>query len=443
MDPEFALRKLSKAIANSPARVVTLELTLDSLVRTADLGFLLEGHGGQVLGPSEVPPANWKAIPSEVLAMYTEVQRHSDALKPRCSALERNVKELVEENRRLEVKVRALTEEVATAMEPKYEAEQPFESEAELQDDYDAVIIANRELKRAESVANARACEEIALQTRPRFMKPPPREDRASSKLPEAYESLKGRHQALQSTLEEMKESDSDLQQGSSTEPGQLTLQDNNRHELENRVRQLTQTNETIQAQMQNPPIQTAVARAWCEDFMERFPSLIPGRHLPYVTLPSFSDCNTHWGCQDPELKAYVNHALYVPKRVVWSSPHRSELSGFRRTTGNLFISDDSILYVVPTTATILNIYTQAGLWPRKSSYSPLEVMYTPHLGAMKPVDTAVVIKHFYPGGSILVGCVGLQCIGFDRSLYNALRRRRLNGGGTKRKADSDGPYNV
>jgi hypothetical protein len=81
-----------------------------------------------------VPPANWKAIPSEVLAMYTEVQRHSDALKPvssgckyhpilftssvkRCSALERNVKELVEENRRLEVKVRALTEEVATAME--------------------------------------------------------------------------------------------------------------------------------------------------------------------------------------------------------------------------------------------------------------------------------------------------------------------------------------
>jgi hypothetical protein len=42
MDPEFALRGLSKAIANSRARVVTLELTLDSLVRTADLGLLLE-----------------------------------------------------------------------------------------------------------------------------------------------------------------------------------------------------------------------------------------------------------------------------------------------------------------------------------------------------------------------------------------------------------------
>jgi hypothetical protein len=35
----------------------------------------------------------------------------------RCSAFERSEKELVEENRRLEVKARAMTEEVATAME--------------------------------------------------------------------------------------------------------------------------------------------------------------------------------------------------------------------------------------------------------------------------------------------------------------------------------------
>ncbi|KAJ7214755.1 hypothetical protein C8J57DRAFT_1732631 [Mycena rebaudengoi] len=248
-----------------------------------------------------------------------------------------------------------------------------------------------------------------------------------------------------------MKESDSDLQEGSSTEPGQLTLQDNNRHELENRVRQLTQL--------------TKLSRPRCRIHQFRPPSLAPGFHgaLPLVNPGSpcshflepicTTDVKLHahlasWGCQDPELKAYVNHALYVPKRVVWSSPHPglwiagSELSGLRGTTGNLFIADDSILYVGTYNCHNLE-HLHPGGTVAPEVVSPLEVMYTPHLGAMKPVDTAVVIKHFYPGGSILVGCVGLQCIGFDRSLYNALRRRRLNGGGTKRKADSDGPYNV
>ncbi|KAJ7241770.1 hypothetical protein C8J57DRAFT_1244390 [Mycena rebaudengoi] len=219
MDPEFALRGLPMAIANSRARVVTLELTLDSLRQSskaalseargsaesirADLGSQIlilrqridalqkaakerqetqAGHGGQALGPSKMPPANWKASLSEALTMYTEVQRHSDALKARCSALERSEKELVEENRRPEVKAQAMTEEVATAMEllwplisaQKSEAEKPFESEAELQEDYETLTTTNRELKRAvselsaaqaESAANARACEESALQT--------------------------------------------------------------------------------------------------------------------------------------------------------------------------------------------------------------------------------------------------------------------------------------
>ncbi|KAJ7199326.1 hypothetical protein C8J57DRAFT_1545091 [Mycena rebaudengoi] len=425
MDPEFALQKLSKAIANSPARVVTLELTLDSLVRTADLGFLLEGHGGQVLGPSEVPPANWKAIPSEVLAMYTEVQRHSDALKPRCSALERNVKELVEENRRLEVKVRALTEEVATAMELKYEAEQPFESEAELQDDYDAVIIANRELKRNSL--------------------PPPREDRASSKLPEAYESLKGRHQALQSTLEEMKESDSDLQEGSSTEPGQLTLQDNNRHELENRPDAESTNSDRRRSRLVrgfHGALPLVNPGSPCSHFLEPICTTDVKLHAHLASDPELKACAYAW-CGHPR----TVHALafgpthhYSYSAGLWIAG--SELSGLRGTTGNLFIADDSILYVGTYNCHNLE-HLHPGGTVAPEVVSPLEVMYTPHLGAMKPVDTAVVIKHFYPGGSILVGCVGLQCIGFDRSLYNALRRRRLNGGGTKRKADPDGPYNV
>ncbi|KAJ7238222.1 hypothetical protein C8J57DRAFT_1566314 [Mycena rebaudengoi] len=595
------------AIANSRARVVTLELTLDSLRQSskaalseargsaesirADLGSHIlilrqridalqkaakerqetqAGHGGQALGPSEMPPANWKASLSEALTMYTEVQRHSDALKARCSALERSEKELVEENRRLEVKARAMTEEVATAMELKSEAEKvnvlmlPFSpyphsslsSRKQSCKKTNTLTTTNRELKRAvselsaaqaESAANARACEEIALQTAnakskldkakkkggktdaksaafatqvesltttmnalkqdlakttksqekgaqalkkldkkyreqkdinvqlqkasqdsyddllnnnkdltQRFIMlqqnslPPPREDRAStSKLAEEYESLKGRHQALQSTLEEMQESYNDLQEGheqlqqtcddletnaelmqafvaearntkaqrSSTESGQLALQDQDRRELEDRVRQLTQNNETIQAQMQNPRIQTAVARALYEDFMERFPSLIPGRHDFHFLEPICTmDIKLHAHlASDPELRAYVNHALYVPKRVVWSSPHysaglwiaESEVSGLGGTTRDLFMADDDSIFYVGTYKCHNPEHLYPGGTVAPEVISPLEVMYAAHLGAMTPVDTAVVIKRFYPGGSILVGCVG------------------------------------
>ncbi|KAJ7265548.1 hypothetical protein C8J57DRAFT_1470040 [Mycena rebaudengoi] len=636
MDPEFALRGLSKAIANSRARVVTLELTLDSLRQSskaahseargsaesirADLGSQIlilhqridalqkaakerqetqAGHGGQVLGPSEVPPANRKASLSEALTMYTKVQRPSDALNARCSAFERSEKELVEENRRLEVKARAMTEEVVTAMELKSEAEK---SEAELQDDYDALPTANRELKRAvselsaaqaESAAYSRACEEIALQTAnakskldkefaelqfeyctlkakkggktdaksaafstqvesltttmnalkqdlakttksalekldkkyreqkdlnvqlqkanqdicgvsyddlsnnnkdltQRFIMlqqnslPPPRGDRAStSKLTEEYKSLKGRHQALQSTLEEMQESYNELQEGheqvqqtcddletnaelmqafcrggkkhEGPKPGQMALQDKDRRELEDRVRQLTQTSETIQAQMQNPRIQTAVVRALYEGFMERFPSLIPGRRDFHFLKPI---CTT-----DVKLHAHVafickSHPIFTEGRGVvipavcvhalaFGPTHHysysaslwiagSDVSGLGGITRDLFMADEDFYYVGTYKCHNLE-HLYPGGTAAPEVVSPLEVIYAAHLGAMTPVDTAVVIKCFYPGGSILVGCVGLQCIEFDRSLYDTLRRR-LNSGGTKCKADSDGP---
>ncbi|KAJ7235375.1 hypothetical protein C8J57DRAFT_1572157 [Mycena rebaudengoi] len=640
MGPEFALRGLSMAIANSRARVVTLEVTLDSLRQSskaalseargsaesirADLGSQIlilrqridalqkaakerqetqVGHGGQVLGPSEVPPANWKASLSEALTMYTEVQRHSDALNARCSALERSEKELVEENRRLEVKAQAMTEEVATAMELKSEAEKPFESEAELQEDYDTLTTTNRELKRAiselsaaqaESAANARACEEIALQTAnaksklDKFLKEfaelqfeyctlkakrkggktdaksaafatqvesltttmnalkqdlakttksqekgaqvlekldkKYREQKdtnfqlqkasqdvcgisyddllnnnkdltqrfimlqqnslSTSKLAEEYESLKGRHQALQSTLEEMQESYNDLQEGheqlqqtcddletnadlmqafvaeatntkaqrSSTESGQLALQDQDRRELEDRVRQLTQNNETIQAQMQ-----TAVARALYEEFMERFPSLIPGRHDFHFLEPiCTTDVKLHAHlasiCESrlifTEARSVVIPALCACAGLGPTHHHSysagswiagSDVSDLGGTTRDLFMADEDSIFYVGTYKchNLEHLYPGGTVAPEV--ISPLEVMYAAHLGAMTPVDTAVVINHFYPGGSILVGCVGLQCIGFDRSLYDTLRRR-LNSGGTRRKADSDGP---
>ncbi|KAJ7236108.1 hypothetical protein C8J57DRAFT_1570915 [Mycena rebaudengoi] len=677
MDPEFALRGLSKAIANShfglkkPLGGDVLELKKPlsdrachptwgfflSLERQsskaahseargsaesirADLGSQIlilrqridalqkaakerqetqAGHGGQVLGPSEVPPANRKASLSEALTMYTEVQRPSDALNARCSAFERSEKELVEENRRLEVKARAMTEEVVTAMELKSEAEKPFESEAEFQEDYDALTTANRELKRAvselsaaraESAAYSRACEEIALQTanakskldkefaelqfeyctlkakkggkidavhsalRPNYSfilalelcgvlntsritddhhecpetRPgqnyeiprercpsTPIDDEAlekldkkyreqkdinvqlqkanqdicgvsyddlsnnnkdltqrfimlqqnslsTSKLTEEYESLKGRHQALQSTLEEMQESYNELQEGHEqlqqkllcdnddlfgrgvlsrrqetrrpkvnapfNQPGQMALQDKDRRELEDRVRQLTQTSETIQAQMQ-----TAVVRALYEDFMERFPSLIPGRRDFHFLKPI---CTT-----DVKLHAHVafickSHPIFTEARGVvipavcvhalaFGPTHHysysaslwiagSDVSGLGGTTRDLFMADEDFYYVGT-----YKCHNLEHLYPGGTAAPGSRLIYAAHLGAMTPVDTAVVIKCFYPGGSILVGCVGLQCIGFDRSLYDTLRRR-LNSGGTKCKADSDGP---
>ncbi|KAJ7205903.1 hypothetical protein C8J57DRAFT_1615335 [Mycena rebaudengoi] len=621
--------------------VVTLELTLDSLRQSskaahseargsaesirADLGSQIlilrqridalqkaakerqetqAGHGGQVLGPSEVPPANRKASLSEALTMYTEVQRPSDALNARCSAFERSEKELVEENRRLEVKARAMTEEVVTAMELKSEAEKPFESEAEFQEDYDALTTANRELKRAvselsaaqaESAAYSRACEEIALQTanakskldkefaelqfeyctlkakkggkidavhsalRPNYSfilalelcgvlntsritddhhecpetRPgqnyeiprercpsTPIDDEAlekldkkyreqkdinvqlqkanqdicgvsyddlsnnnkdltqrfimlqqnslsTSKLTEEYESLKGRHQALQSTLEEMQESYNELQEGHEQlqqtcddlernaelmQPGQMALQDKDRRELEDRVRQLTQTSETIQAQMQ-----TAVVRALYEDFMERFPSLIPGRRdfhflKPICTTDVKSHAHVAFICKSrpifTEARGVVIPAVCVHALAFGPTHHYSysaslwiagsDVSGLGGTTRDLFMADEDFYYVGTYKCHNLE-HLYPGGTAAPEVVSPLEVIYAAHLGAMTPVDTAVVIKCFYPGGSILVGCVGLQCIGFDRSLYDTLRRR-LNSGGTKCKADSDGP---
>jgi hypothetical protein len=51
------------------------------------------------------------------------------------------------------------------------------------------------------------------------------------------------------------------------------------------------------------------------------------------------------------------------------------------------------------------------------------------------------LIKQQYPDGKIKVLATGLQCIGFNTQLYDALRRRFANDpvNGAKRKAEDEG----
>jgi hypothetical protein len=62
---------------------------------------------------------------------------------------------------------------------------------------------------------------------------------------------------------------------------------------------------------------------------------------------------------------------------------------------------------------------------------------YVAHLGTLQPDERTQVIKNFFPAGVLDADCMGLQCIGFNRTLYDALLRRSS---GIKREADQIEP---
>lgn len=45
-------------------------------------------------------------------------------------------------------------------------------------------------------------------------------------------------------------------------------------------------------------------------------------------------------------------------------------------------------------------------------------------LGTTHPADRTRILQNLFPGGTLKADCVGLQCIGFNHGLYDALRRR-------------------
>ncbi|KAJ7853378.1 hypothetical protein B0H13DRAFT_1477874, partial [Mycena leptocephala] len=136
---------------------------------------------------------------------------------------------------------------------------------------------------------------------------------------------------------------------------------------------------------------------------------------------------------------------LYLPKRTVWSSAARLHALAFSPThvyhargtwtqasdiaslTGwwrELFLDVEDSIYYVGTYRCHDLRYLCTGGTPPPEAVSPLEMEYVAHLGTLQPDERTQVIKNFFPAGVLDADCMGLQCIGFNRTLYDALLRR-------------------
>ncbi|KAJ6450610.1 hypothetical protein C8R45DRAFT_946644 [Mycena sanguinolenta] len=204
--------------------------------------------------------------------------------------------------------------------------------------------------------------------------------------------------------------------------------------------------------------VQTTVARALYEDFMSALASSVVGGRPDFFSLRPVAKLEvnlTQYLATDPVCAGAVSSALYLPGRTVWSSSDRlhmlafwpthryhptrgtwSETSDISDLVGSwreVFIDvEDSIFYVGTYRCHDLRFLCPGGT-PPPDAVSPLEMIRAARLELLPPEERPGVIKYFFPSGIIDADCVGLQCIGFNSILYDALQRRST---GIKREPD-------
>ncbi|KAJ7036884.1 hypothetical protein C8F04DRAFT_1093743 [Mycena alexandri] len=181
-----------------------------------------------------------------------------------------------------------------------------------------------------------------------------------------------------------------------------------------------------------------------CRDFMEKLPAP-PGRFAISNLDPiCFSDTSVHaYLAQDPNAKSFLNHMLYLPKRIMfvrdsqhciaYGPTHRylretrewvpgSDLASFHGGTRELFIDcKDYIVYAGSYKCLSLRSVQPNGSYP-PAKISGSEIIDAA-LGVPRPQGHRQIIDEQYPDG-IKVEATGLQYVGFNTQLYDSLRKR-------------------
>ncbi|KAJ7036949.1 hypothetical protein C8F04DRAFT_1335424 [Mycena alexandri] len=220
---------------------------------------------------------------------------------------------------------------------------------------------------------------------------------------------------------------------------------------LEGRLEKLNTVNSALRSRIQNGCVSTSVARVLYDDFMGAFPSSLVGRP-DFASLQPIVKTGT-------QLCLYVDRILYMPRRTIWTSDARlhalafgptdhydptlrswiqaTDISGLSGHWRELFVDvGDSVVYAGTYRCHDLR-YLCPGGTPPPELVSPLEMLHTANLWALEPADRTQAINVLAPSGILPAECLGLQCIGFNMTLYEALKRRSR---GTKRGADEVEP---
>ncbi|KAJ7732448.1 hypothetical protein B0H16DRAFT_178152 [Mycena metata] len=204
--------------------------------------------------------------------------------------------------------------------------------------------------------------------------------------------------------------------------------------------------------------------------YMQQLPA--PEAHPPYAP-PSlkqlepvcFANTNLHgYLAQDAGTKSFLNHVLYLPKRIThlfgfqyiaYGPTHRydrttgkwtegSDLTSFHGGTRELFLNfKEFVAYAGSYKCHDLGSLETNGIGV--PSHISLPEIMDAILGLPWPPGHAKIIKERYPDG-LRVRATGLQCVGFNNQLYDSLHKRfahqramgKVSNDSAKRKAEDE-----
>ncbi|KAJ7753012.1 hypothetical protein B0H16DRAFT_1887132 [Mycena metata] len=226
---------------------------------------------------------------------------------------------------------------------------------------------------------------------------------------------------------------------------------------LEGRLEKTNNVNSAFRNRIQNGRVSTSVARVLYDDFMATFPSSLAGRP-DFASLQPIAKTGTDlpaYFASDSVCAGYVDRILYMPRRTISTSDTRLHALAFSPTER---YNPTRRSWSVATEIPILNghwreLFVDVGDWviyagtyrchdlrylcpggtPPPELVSSLEMLRAANLWELEPADRTRAINALAPSGILPADCLGLQCIGFNTTLYEALKRRSR---GTKREAD-------
>ncbi|KAJ7858104.1 hypothetical protein B0H13DRAFT_2573976, partial [Mycena leptocephala] len=415
------------------------------------------------------PPQKLKLEPNAVVTdmhqMYRDECRLNDALQAKCTGLEAQVKESAELAAKA-LRERVDAEKVLEGM--RRESKVLTKEMQDLRTMYAELQTANDVLM-AEKIARDEANDAAMTILRNKYQRV--KEERTglrasseemSSQLvvlaadkEELKQTLREMIELVESLQEEVKEN-ADLVEMVSNLSEQYKESTEARVELHERCVSL----ECIIDQLMYKKRRAQVREKYL-DFMKNLPSPETPLSLPVLQLEPicYSKTNLHlYLSQDPGAKSFLNHVLYLPKRILsisdshyiaYGPTHRydraaaswmqgSDLTSFHGGTRELFVNyKEFVLYAGSYKCHDLRALQPEGIaLPGQISQS--EIMDAA-VGVPRPANHVQILNQQYPDGAIQVEATGLQRVGFNTQLYDSLRRRFTeecaNG---KRKAGSE-----
>ncbi|KAJ6620049.1 hypothetical protein B0H10DRAFT_2216333 [Mycena sp. CBHHK59/15] len=230
---------------------------------------------------------------------------------------------------------------------------------------------------------------------------------------------------------------------------------------LEDQVKKLTEEKASLPLKVTQSEF--TVAMEQYRAYMGRLPFPEDRPRFQLLQPVYWKDRNLHaYLADDPSAKSFLNHVLYLPKRstlmakvhcLAFAPTHRydhvkavwtegSDLTSLHGGTRELFVVHGG--YVIY--AGLYKCHDLRELYPggtAPNSHTSYAEISDAALGpcSLSVKDRTAIVRQCFPDGIIRVEAIGLQCVGFNRQLYDSLRGRfaDLRTKDVKRKAGDDG----